>query len=130
MKKSIIYGALGLMMGLGVTANANPKPKPHSHSNDLSARAGVSIIPLKNEPGFAIMVDKPMPGRSMVFITNSDETLMFKDALTDGKRFEKKYNVKMLDAGNYTNEVYSKGHDVKTNFYIYNKPEGKRIFVQ
>src|ERR1700761_7497758 len=112
MKKSIIYGALGLMMGLGVTANANPKPKPHSHSTDLSVRAGVSIIPLKHEPGFAIMADKPMAGRSMVIITNADETLMFKDKLTDGNRYEKKYNVKMLDAGNYTIEVVSKGHDV------------------
>src|SRR3569833_1599601 len=117
-------------MGLGVSSTAAPKPKPRNHSTDIAARAGISIIPLKNEPGFAVMVDRPMPGRSMVSITNQDETLMFKDPLINGKRFEKKYNVKMLDAGNYTVEVYYKGHDLKTNFYVYNKPEGKVVFVQ
>jgi hypothetical protein len=128
MKKSILFGALGLLMGLGASSTAAPKPR--HHNTDLSARAGVSIIPLKNEPGFAILVDKPMPSRSVVIVTNQDETLMFKDKLTDGSRSEKKYNLKMLDAGNYTVEIHSKGHHVKTNFYVYNKPEGKVVFIQ
>lgn len=130
MKKSIIFGALGLLMGLGVSTTAASKPKLRNHHMDLSVRAGVSIIPLKNEPGFAIMVDSPTPGRSMVIISNQDESLIFKNVLIDGNRFEKKYNVKMLDAGNYTIEVHSKGHDIKTNFYVYNKPGGKVVFVQ
>jgi len=130
MKKSIIYGALGILMGLGVSSTAAPKPKPHSHSTDLSARAGVSIIPLRHEPGFAVMVDKPMPGRSMVIITNEDETYTFKNVLTDARRFEKRYNLAQLDAGNYTIEVHSKDHDIKTNFYVYNKPQGKVVFVK
>jgi len=128
MKKSIIYGALGILMGLGVSSTAAPKPR--HHHTDLSARAGVSIIPLRHEPGFAVMVDKPIPGRSMVIITNQDETYTFKNVLTDAKRFEKRYNLAFLDAGNYTLEVHSKNHDIKTNFYVYNKPQGKVIFVK
>ena len=128
MKKSIIYGALCILMGLGVSSTASAKPR--SHSRDLSARAGISVIPLRHEPGFAVMVAGEMPGNSVVIITNQDETYTFKDLLTKGSRFEKKYNLRDLDAGNYTLEVVTKGHDVKTNFYVYNKPEGKRIFVQ
>jgi hypothetical protein len=128
MKKSIIYGAMGILMGLGVSSTAAPKPK--HHDKDLSVRAGVSIIPLRHEPGFAVMVDKPMPSRSVVIITNQDETYTFKEVLTDRSRFEKKYNLSTLDAGNYVLEVHSKGHDIKTNFYVYNKPQGKVIFVQ
>jgi len=71
-----------------------------------------------------------MPGKSVVIISNQDETMIYKDVLTNGLRFEKKYNLNMLDAGNYTVEIVSKGHDVKTNFYIYNKPQGKVVFVQ
>jgi hypothetical protein len=128
MKKSIIYGAMGILMGLGVSSAAAPKPK--NHHGDLSTRAGISIIPLRQEPGFALMVDKPMPGRSMVIISNQDESFIYKNVLTDGRRFEKKYNLSQLNAGNYTVEIYSKGHDIKTNFYVYNKPQGKVIFVQ
>jgi hypothetical protein len=128
MKKSIIYGAMGLMMGLGVSATAAPKPR--HHNTDLSARAGISIIPLKDEPGFAVMVDRQMPSKSVVIIADQDENGIFKDVLTKDNRGEKKYNLKMLDAGNYSLEVVYKGHDVKTNFYVYNKPSGKVIFVQ
>jgi hypothetical protein len=128
MKKSIIFSAMGLLMGLGVSSTAAPKPK--HHDKDLSARAGVSIIPLRHEPGFAVMVDKQMPGNSVVIIENQDGSIEYKDLLTKGSRFEKKYNLSKLDAGNYTVEVVTKGHDIKTNFYVYNKPQGKVIFVQ
>ena len=128
MKKSIIYAALGLLMGLGVSSTAAPKPR--HHNTDLSARAGVSIIPLRHEPGFAVMVDREQRGNSVVIITNQDGTYNFKDLLTKGSTAEKKYNLSTLDAGNYTVEIVCKGHDVKTNFYVYNKPQGKVIFVQ
>ncbi|MBS1532775.1 MAG: hypothetical protein JSU01_20905 [Bacteroidetes bacterium] len=128
MKKSILFGALGMLLGLGVSSAAVPKPK--HHNTDLSARAGVSIIPLRHEPGFAVMVDKEKPGNSVVIISNPDETYSFKDLLTKSSTFEKKYNLSKLDAGNYTVEIITKGHDIKTNFYVYNKPSGKVIFVQ
>ena len=128
MKKSILFSATALLMGLCVSFTAAPKPK--HHNMDLSARAGVSIIPLRYEPGFAVMVDKQMPGNSVVIITNQDETIEFKDLLTKGSTAEKKYNLMKLDAGNYTLEVVTKGHDIKTNFYVYNKPQGKVIFVK
>lgn len=128
MKKSIIFGALGILMGLGVSSTAAPKPR--HHTEDLSARAGISIIPLRHEPGFAVMVAGEKQGNSVVIITNQDETYTFKDLLTKASRFEKRYNLMQLDAGNYTLEVVTKGHDVKTNFYVYNKPAGKVIFVQ
>ncbi len=127
MKKSILFSALGLLLGLGVSSTAAPKP---THDRDLSARAGVSIIPLRHEAGFAVMVDKQMPGNSVVMITNQDESYNFKDLLTKGSSAEKKYNLSKLDAGNYTLEVFTKGHDIKTNFYVYNKPQGKVIFVK
>jgi len=128
MKKSIIFSAMGLLMGLCVSFTDAPKPK--RHDMDLSARAGVSIIPLRHEPGFAVMVDKQKPGNTVVIISNQDETIEYKDLLTKGSTAEKKYNLSKLDAGNYTLEVVTKGHDIKTNFYVYNKPQGKVIFVK
>ena len=128
MKKSILLGALAMLLGLGVSSTAAPKPR--NHSEDLSARAGISIIPLRHEPGFAVMVDKQMPANSMVIISNPDGTYNFKDLLTKNTTGEKKYNLSALNAGNYTLEVFTKGHDIKTNFYVYNKPAGKVIFVQ
>lgn len=132
MKKSILYGALGLLMGLGVSFTASAKPKKHRDMNNkaMMAHQQVSIIPLRHEPGFAVMVVKEAPSRSMVIVSNADENLVFKDVLTDGTRAEKKYNLSQLDAGNYTVEVFSKGHDIKTNFYVYNKPQGKVVFVK
>ncbi|HEX3385086.1 MAG TPA: hypothetical protein VHS53_07865 [Mucilaginibacter sp.] len=128
MKKSILLGALGLLFGLGVSSAAVPKPR--NHNEDLSARAGVSIIPLRHEAGFAVMVDKERPGNSVVIISNQDESYNFKDLLTKNSTSEKKYNLSKLDAGNYIVEVVTKGHDIKTNFYVYNKPSGKVIFVK
>lgn len=128
MKKSILFGAMAMLLGLGVSSAALPKPR--NHNMDLSARAGVSIVPLRHESGFAVMVDKERPGSSVVIITNQDETYEFKDLLTRNTTAEKKYNLSKLDAGNYTVEVVTKGHDIKTNFYVYNKPSGKVIFVQ
>jgi hypothetical protein len=122
MKKSIIYGAVGILMSLGVGSAATPKLKPHSHSTDLSARAGISIIPLRDKPGFALIVDKPRADRSVVIISSQDESFIYKNVLTDGSQAEKKYILSQLDAGNYTVEIHSKGHDIKT--------QGKVIFVQ
>jgi hypothetical protein len=128
MKRSITLTALCLLMGVGAIAST---PKPRHHKMNVSMdKQQVSIIPLRQEPGFAVMVDKQMPARSMVIITNDDESMIFKDVLTDGTTAEKKYNLSKLDAGNYTLEVFTKGHDVKTNFYVYNKSQGKVIFVK
>jgi hypothetical protein len=128
MKSSIKLGAFSLLMSLGAfTATA----KPRHHKMDMSMnKQQVSVIPLRHEPGFAVMVDKQMPARSMVIITNDDESMIFKDVLTDGTTAEKKYNLSKLDAGNYTLEVFSRGHDIKTDFYVYNKSQGKVVFVK
>ena len=128
MKSSIKLGALSLLMSVGAFAAS---AKPRHHKMDMSMnKQQVSIIPLRQEPGFAVMVDKQMPSRSMVIISDPDENMVFKDVLTDGTKAEKKYNLSQLDAGNYTIEVFSKGHDIKTNFYVYNKSGGKVIFVK
>jgi hypothetical protein len=132
MKKSIFLSAAGLLMGLGVSMTASAAPKKHHdmNNNAMMSNQQVSIIPLKHEPGFAVMVVKEIPSRSVVIVTSPDDNVVFKDVLTDGTRAEKKYNLSQLDAGNYTVEVYAKGHDVKTNFYVYNKSRGKVIYVQ
>lgn len=128
MKRSITLTALCLLTGMGAFATT---AKPRHHKMDMAMnKQQVSIIPLRHEPGFAVMVDKQMPSRSMIIISDPDENMVFKDVLTDGTRAEKKYNLSQLDAGNYTLEVFSKGHDIKTNFYVYNKSQGKVIFVK
>ena len=128
MKRSITLTALCLLMGMGAFAAT---PKPRHHKTDMTMnKQQVSIIPLRHEPGFAVMVEKQTPSRSMIIITDPDENMVFKDVLTDGTKAEKKYNLSQLDAGNYTLEVFSKGHDIKTNFYVYNKIQGKVIFVK
>jgi hypothetical protein len=89
----------------------------------------VSIIPLKNDRGFAIRVDKMLPGNSMVMIYNQDNDEIFNDRLTKGTIGEKKYLLRELDNGKYTVEVYSKGHDIKTDFYIYHNTVSKKRVV-
>lgn len=116
MKSSIISSALCLLLGVGLCSTVNAKPKHH----DMKAREEVSLIPLHHNRGFAVMVDKQEPGKSMVIVYDGYGNAVYKDMLTNDKRAEKKYLLSNLDDGAYSVEVYSKNHDVKTNFYIYN----------
>ncbi|HVW15168.1 MAG TPA: hypothetical protein VHB54_15160 [Mucilaginibacter sp.] len=127
MKKSILLSAAGLLLGTGVYAV--PHETRH-HNMDISMnKQMVSLIPLRDEPGIAVRVDKSMPETSMVIFYDNYGNPIFKDCLTYGPNNEKKYNLSQLGAGNYTIEVFSKGHDVKTHFYVYDKKRGKVIFV-
>jgi hypothetical protein len=127
MKSSIKLGALGLLMSLGaITVSA----KPRHHKKDMPMdKQVVSIIPLKNDRGFAVRVDKTLPGKSMVMIYNENNDNIFNDRLTKGTTGEKKYLLRELDNGKYTVEVYSKGHDIKTDFYIYHNTVSKKRVV-
>ncbi|MGZ3767612.1 MAG: hypothetical protein ACXVA2_23310, partial [Mucilaginibacter sp.] len=82
--------------------------------------------PLHASRGFAVLVDKAEAGNSEVIIYDNDNNTVFKDRLSKGSRSEKKYILSNLENGTYTVEVFSKNHDVKTKFCIYNKGE-KRI---
>ncbi|MBS1502931.1 MAG: hypothetical protein JST32_12770 [Bacteroidetes bacterium] len=125
MKKSILLGAFCLL--LGTSAFAAPH-KNHRHNMNMDKQV-VSLIPLRDEPGIAVRVDKLMPEKTIVFFYDDNDNFVFKDCLTNGPNNEKKYNLSQLGAGNYTIEVFSKGHDIKTHFYVYNKKKGKVIFV-
>jgi len=119
MKTSIKLIVLLFLLSTGAFA------KP-SRNHNMNTYNQVSLIPLHHSRGFAVMVDKAEPGNSMVIIYDSDRNVVFKDRLTKGMRNEKKYLLHELDNGQYTVEVFSKGHDVQTKFYIYNKGD-KRI---
>jgi hypothetical protein len=116
MKSSIVSSVLFLLLGIGLCSNAAAKSKYHN----TKPGEEVSLIPLHYNRGFAVMVDKQEPGKSMVIVYDAYGTPVFKDMLTSEKRAEKKYLLSDLSDGIYSVEVYSKGHDVKTNFYIYN----------
>ena len=82
----------------------------------------VSLIPLHQKEGFAVMVDKAGPGKSLVIIYDQYKNAIFKDLLTNGNiRSEKKYILPELPNGTYTVEIFSNNHVVKTQFNIYNK---------
>ena len=122
MKKFIKLTALALLLGAGVCSTAFAKPKKHHMDN----KAVVSLIPLRTEKGFAVMVDKLEPGKSMVIVYDNDGYSLYKDVLTKGAKGEKKYLFPDLQDGNYTVEVFSKGHDIKTQFFVHTTPQ-KRI---
>ena len=122
MKKSITLIALCLMLGIGAS-KAHAKNKDH----DAKIHEHVSIIPLHAKPGFAIMVNKSEPDKTMVIIYDNDKNVVYKDCLTKGTKAEKKYVLPSLAAGNYSVEVFSKHHDVTRKFYVYNKGDGKII---
>ena len=103
-------------MSTGAFASIHFKSSP----NKTATNNRVSVIPLHHSRGFAIMVDKAIPGSSEVIIYDSDGNGLFKDKLPNGIRSEKKYLTRELDNGQYTVEIYSKDLDVKTKFYIYN----------
>ena len=71
-----------------------------------------------------------MPGRSMVMITNEDETYTFKNVLTNAAVSRKNITWHSLMPGTIPSKYIPKDHDIKTNFYVYNKPQGKVIFVK
>jgi hypothetical protein len=125
MKKSIALGALCLLLSIGACSTATAKPKHHY----MNTKAEVSLIPLREKPGFAVRVDKLEAGKSMVLIYNNNGDEVFKNLLTKKAASEKKYILSDLPAGNYTLEVYSKGHDLKTKFYVYDKHQRKVIFL-
>ena len=131
MKKFITLTSLSLLLGMGVCSTVSAKPVSfHIRSHRaVTSHEQVSFIPLKKEKGFAVMVDKLDPGKSMVIIYDQNKDVVFKDCLTKGTRAEKKYNMAYLDNGDYTVEVYSKTHDVKTPFYVYNRGETKMVHM-
>ena len=119
MKTTIKLIALFLFIFLGTGAFASIHVKSY-HKASHNTASQVSLVPLKHSRGFALMVDKNMPGNSTVIIYNSDGDGIFKHQLKNGLNNETKYLTAELQDGQYTVEVYSKGHDVKTKFYIYN----------
>jgi hypothetical protein len=126
MKKSITLTALLLIIGIGVCTTVSANDKGHKMSK---TREQVSLIPLRTNKGFAVRVDKQEPGKSMVIVSNSDGDVVYKDLLTTGTNAEKKYIFTQLDNGNYTVEVFSKTHDVKTSFNVYNKGQRKIVHL-
>ncbi|HEY9004268.1 MAG TPA: hypothetical protein VIM89_23130 [Mucilaginibacter sp.] len=118
MKTSIKWIALFMLILLGTGAFASIHVKSYHKANHTTSQ--VSLVPLKHSRGFALMVDKNMPGNSMVIIYDSDGDGIFKHQLKSGLNNETKYLTTQLQDGQYTVEVYSKNHDVKTKFYIYN----------
>src|SRR5258708_35908994 len=106
MKTSITLAALLLLLGTGVFAAAPAKTK----GNKMNTREQVSFIPLHGYRGFAVRVDKQVPGKSMVIVYDQDQNVVYKDCLTKGTEAEKKYILSQLSTGDYTVEVYSKTH--------------------
>jgi uncharacterized protein (DUF2249 family) len=130
MKKFITQTALLLALGMGVCSTVAAKPiRFHMRSSHMrsSSYEQVSFIPLQTKKGFAVMVDKLQPGNSMVIIYDQYKNVVFKDRLTKNTRAEKKYILSNLDNGDYTVEVFSKTHDIKTSFYVWDN--GKRKIV-
>lgn len=115
MKTSIKLIALFLLMSTGAFASIHPKSNRNMNNNR------VSLVPLKHSRGFALMVDKNVPGNSIVFICDINGDCIFKKKLPNGLSNETKYLTTQLAEGPYTVEVYSKDLDVKTKFYIYDK---------
>jgi hypothetical protein len=105
-------------MFLGTGAFASIHVKSYHKANRTASQ--VSLVPLKHSRGFAIMVDNKMPGSSLVMISDINGDVFFKRRVQNGMRNETKFLTTQLEDGQYTVEVYSKNHDVKTNFYIYN----------
>lgn len=122
MKKFITLTAVSLLLGIGVCSTASAKPNHHIKSSET-----VSLIPLRAKKGFAVMVDKQLPGKSVVIIYDSDKNVVFKDQLTKGFKAEKKYILSNLDIGDYTVEVYSKNHDIQTQFFVYHVGQNKIV---
>jgi len=125
MKKSINWIVLFLLLGTGTFATTPERFK------NRNAKPGykVSLIPLRLKSGFAVMVDKQEPGKSMVIFYDNNQDVVFKDVLTKETKAEKKYILSYLDDGNYTVEVFSKNHDIKTPFRVYNRGERKIVHL-
>jgi hypothetical protein len=131
MKKFITLASLSLFLGMGISTAVSAKPihfHMRSHQRTMST-AQVSFIPLQQKLGFAVMVDKFEPGKSMVIVYDRDKNVVFKDCLTKGTRNEKKYILSNLDNGDYTVEVYSKNHDIQTSFYVYDSGKKKVVHM-
>lgn len=125
--KTFVKLSAVLLLSAASVFSASAKPRPH-RMHDMNYNQ-VSIIPLKNNRGFAIHVDKAMPGKSLVIINDDAGNTIFKDCLTKGQLAEKKYLLRELENGKYTVEIYAKGHDIKTNFYIYNNGNRRVIDI-
>jgi len=124
MKNAFKLAALFLLLGTSAFASA-----PKHNRLPMKPREQVSFIPLKTHKGFAIMVDKAEPGTSLVMIYDNNKNVVYKDCLTKFMKNEKKYIFTNLDDGDYTVEVYSKNHDIQTQFSVYSLGEGKLVHM-
>jgi hypothetical protein len=120
MKNSLKLIVLFLLLGTGVFAKT---PK----SRNIKSNEKVSIIPLHLKSGFAVMVNKLEPGKSMVILYDDNHNVVFKDMLTNETKAEKKYNLSYLNEGNYTLEVSSKNHDTKAPFTVRSNKSGQKV---
>ena len=114
-----------LLLSAASVLSAAAKPRHHMSMTHNQ----VSIIPLKHNRGFAVHVDKGMPGKTLVIINDDAGNTVFKDCLTRGTLAEKKYLLHELNNGKYTVEIFAKGHDIKTNFYIYNNGDRRVVDI-
>ena len=119
MKKFLTMAAVSLVLGFSASSTASAKPLFHHHMMKMKTNEVVSLIPLKMEKGFAVMVDKGLPDKSLVIIYDNDKNVVFKDVLTKGFKAEKKYILSQLPDGDYSVEIYSKNHDIQTQFFVY-----------
>jgi hypothetical protein len=122
MKKSITLAALLLIIGTSVFAAAPAKFTSHNAQDEIS------FVTLKSDDGFGIKIDKVVPGKSMVIISNNEGTVLFKDVLSKGASGTKGYLINNLEYGNYTVEVYSKNQVVKKQLHIYDDGQAKSYF--
>lgn len=129
MKKFVTRAVLLLALGAGVCSTESATPNNHRTTHNMQTRQKVSFIPLHQKGGFAIMVDKLQPGSSTVIIYDQYQNVVFKDRLTKGRKAEKKYFVTNLDNGDYTVGVFSKAHDIKTSFRVYNTGRKKTVHM-
>jgi hypothetical protein len=125
MKKSINWAVLFLLLGTGAFATIPTKVKSHN----VKLNDKVSFIPLRLKSGFALIVNKQEPGNSMVLIYDNNQNVVFKDILTKETKGEKKYILSYLKDGDYTVELSSKNHDIKTPFSVYSWGDRKIVHL-
>jgi hypothetical protein len=122
MKNSIKLTALFLLASASLFA-ATP-------SKGTTPSDEITFSSLPSSKGVDIKVESSAPSKAIVMVYDSNDNVIFKDALPAGASMEKGYILNQLENGDYTIEVKENKSDVKKEIHIYTEYETKAFLVK
>lgn len=127
MKKSIKLFSVVLLLSINPFAGVHAKA---IRSNYLQKTDVITFSSLPSRKGIEVKFKKGTPGKAIVIIYDSYNSVLRKDILSSAKSLEKGYILTSLDNGDYTVEVTFNKQVMKKSIHVYNEGQVKTFIIK